>query len=237
MKISKITIVLAVLLTFGSCAELQQVVNNLPTTGGPVTQEEIIGGLKQALEFGVVEGVNILNKEDGYFKDEAVKILLPEELQKVDATLRKIGLSNLADEGLKVLNRAAEDAVSEAKPIFVQAIKDFTFADAKTILTSSNDLAATEYLEGSTSTKLAAAFEPKIAASLDKVGANDIWATIIQKYNTVPLVKPVNPNLTEYVTNQAIDGLFVKVGDKEKEIRNSVSSRTTALLQKVFALQ
>lgn len=235
MKYFKIGTVVLVVFLLNSCAELQQVVNNLPST--QVSESEIISGLKQALELGVVEGVSILNKEDGYFKDEAVKILLPEELRKVDETLRKIGLSPLADEGLKVLNRAAEDAVIEAKPIFVDAIKEFTIQDAKTILTSTNDLEATNYLQSKTSTKLQAAFSPKISASLDKVGANAIWKEIIGKYNTVPLVKPVNPNLTEYVTEKTIEGLFTKVGDKEKEIRNSVSARTTALLQKVFALQ
>ncbi len=218
-----------------SCTELQQVVNQLPS--GEVSSAEIAAGLKQALEFGVNQGVDLLHKEDGYFKDEAVRILLPEELKKVDQGLRKIGLGNLADEGLKVLNRAAEDAVVEAKPIFVKAITDFTFDDAKRILTSQNDLEATLYLQNTTSSALQAAFSPKIDASLSKVGADRIWAEIISKYNSIPLVQPVNPDLTGYVTEQAIKGLFVKVGDKEKEIRNSVGARTTALLQKVFALQ
>ena len=218
-----------------SCTELQQVVNQLPS--GEVSSAEIAAGLKQALQFGVNQGVDLLHKEDGYFKDEAVRILLPEELKKVDQGLRKIGLGNLADEGLKVLNRAAEDAVVEAKPIFVKAITDFTFDDAKRILTSQNDLEATLYLQNTTSSALQAAFSPKIDASLSKVGADRIWAEIISKYNSIPLVQPVNPDLTGYVTEQAIKGLFVKVGDKEKEIRNSVGARTTALLQKVFALQ
>ncbi|UJH67483.1 DUF4197 domain-containing protein [Allomuricauda sp. SCSIO 65647] len=221
---------------FLGCAELQQVVNNLPT-GEPVSQNDIILGLKQALEFGVGEGVDLLSKEDGYFKDQAVKILLPEELKKVDEALRKIGLSSLADEGLKVLNRAAEDAVSEAKPIFINTIKGFTFEDAKQLLVSENDLAATQYLQQKTTSQLQTAFSPKIKASLGNVGADKIWKDIINRYNTIPLIKPVNPNLTEYVTEEAIKGLFVKVGDKETEIRNSVSARTTALLQKVFALQ
>ena len=155
----------------------------------------------------------------------------------MDAGLRKIGLSSLADEGLKILNRAAEDAVVEAKPIFIKAIKEFTFDDAKRILTAQNNLEATQYLQGKTALALQASFAPKIDASLSRVGADRNWAEIIGKYNSIPLVKPVNPNLTNYVTEQAISGLFVKVGDKEKEIRNSVGARTTALLQKVFALQ
>jgi len=235
MNAAKTSTLFFLLFVIVSCTELQQVVNQLPS--GEVSSTEIAAGLKQALEFGVGQGVDLLHKEDGYFKDQAVRILLPEELKKVDDGLRKIGLSNLADEGLKVLNRAAEDAVVAAKPIFVNAIKEFTFDDAKRILLSQNDLEATEYLQGKTSSALQAAFAPKIDASLSKVGADRIWVEIIGKYNSIPLVKPVNPDLTGYVTEQAIAGLFVKVGDKEKEIRNSVASRTTALLQKVFALQ
>ena len=234
MKIFR-NILLITVFYLTSCAELQQVVNNLPS--GQVTEAEIGMGLKQALEFGVSEGVDLLHKEGGFFKDEAVKILLPDELKKVDDALRKIGLSKLADEGLRVLNTAAEDAVVEAKPIFIDVIKGFTIQDAKSILTSTNDLAATDYLKSKTVTNLTNAFEPKIEASLDKVGANKIWGELIGKYNSLPLVKPVNPNLTDYVTNKAIDGLFLKVGDKEKEIRNTTAARTTALLQKVFALQ
>ncbi|MGD1945171.1 MAG: DUF4197 domain-containing protein [Croceivirga sp.] len=235
MNLIKITVPLLFMLILTSCAELQQVVNQLPS--GQVSSAEIAAGLKQALEFGVNEGVDLLHAENGYFKDEAVKILLPEELKKVDASLRKIGLSSLADEGLKILNRAAEDAVVEAKPIFIKAIKEFTFDDANRILTAQNNLEATQYLQGKTALALQASFAPKIDASLSRVGADRIWAEIIGKYNSIPLVKPVNPNLTNYVTEQAISGLFVKVGDKEKEIRNSVGARTTALLQKVFALQ
>lgn len=235
MKKIFLFLMLPVLLTLNSCDELQGVVNNLPNMGG-ATDSEVGLGLKQALEFGVVEGVDILGKKDGYFKDQAVKILLPNELQKVDQTLRSIGLSALADEGLKVLNRAAEDAVTEAKPIFVSAIKGLTFQDAMGILTGDNQ-SATNYLKNRTTSQLLSAFQPKVQNSLDNVGANEVWANIIQKYNSVPLVKPVNPNLTEYVTQKAVDGLFKKVGKKEIEIRNNVGARTTPLLQKIFAMQ
>lgn len=223
------------LIALQGCAELQTVVDNLPQVG-TATNSEVGLGLKQALEFGVIEGVDILGQKDGYFRDQAVKILLPNELQKVDQTLRSIGLASLADEGLKVLNRAAEDAVTEAKPIFVNAIKGLTFQDAMGILTGNNQ-AATTYLKNKTTAQLVSAFEPKIANSLDRVGANEIWANIIQRYNQVPLVKPVNPNLTEYVTQKAVDGLFVKVAAKELQIRENISARTTPLLQKVFAMQ
>lgn len=222
------------LLILNGCAELQTMVENMPQMGS--SNAEIASGLKQALELGVNEGVDILGEKDGFFRDQAVRILLPNEIQQVDQALRKVGLGALADEGLKVLNRAAEDAVVEAKPIFVSAIRGLTFQDAMGILTG-DDQAATSYLQNRTTAQLATAFEPKIANSLDKVGANEIWGEIISRYNALPLVQPVNPNLTEYVTQKTIDGLFTKVGMKEKSIRNDIGARSTPLLKKVFALQ
>lgn len=197
---------------------------------------DISNGLKQALELGVSSGVDLLSQQNGYYSNNLVKILLPEQLQKVDKTLRSIGLSSLADEGLKLLNRAAENAVSEAKPIFVSAIKNLTFADATAILMG-NQNAATEYLKKQTTTQLIGAFSPKIKASLDQVGANDVWTQIITKYNSLPLVTPVNTDLTGYVTEKAINGLFIQIAQKELDIRQNISARTTPLLQKVFAKQ
>lgn len=219
--------------TLNSCDELQQVMGNT-TQGG--SGFNVASGLKQALEMGVSSGVDLLSKDGGYFKDLAVRILLPEELQKVDKTLRSVGLGSLADQGLKVLNEAAENAVSQAKPIFLSAIRNMTFTDAMNIL-KGNNTAATTYLKNSTYSSLETAFAPKVQASLSEVGADKVWENIINKYNQIPLVKPVEPNLTKYVTQQAINGLFVKVGDKEKEIRTNIAARTTPLLKSVFAMQ
>lgn len=219
--------------TLNSCDELQQVMGNT-TQGG--SGFNVASGLKQALEMGVSSGVDLLSKDGGYFKDQAVRILLPQELQKVDKTLRSVGLGSLADQGLKVLNEAAENAVSQAKPIFLSAIRNMTFTDAMNILKGDNT-AATTYLKNSTYSSLETAFAPKVQASLSEVGADKIWENIINKYNQIPLVKPVEPNLTKYVTQQAINGLFVKVGDKEKEIRTNIAARTTPLLKSVFAMQ
>lgn len=219
--------------TLNSCDELQQVMGNT-TQGG--SGFNVASGLKQALEMGVSSGVDLLSKDGGYFKDQGVRILLPEELQKVDKTLRSVGLSSLADQGLKVLNEAAENAVSQAKPIFLSAIRNMTFTDAMNILKGDNT-AATTYLKNSTYSSLETAFAPKVQASLSEVGADKVWENIINKYNQIPLVKPVEPNLTKYVTQQAINGLFVKVGDKEKEIRTNIAARTTPLLKSVFAMQ
>lgn len=221
--------------TLSSCAELQDVVNQLPQ-GGVLTQTEIGSGLRQALDFGVDKQVQKLTLKDGFYKNQLVKILLPQELQKVDKALRDIGLGSLADDGIKVLNRAAEDAVKEATPIFVDAIKGITFADAKQILLGNND-AATQYLIGKTKTSLYSKFQPVISNSFSKVGADQIWNNLITKYNAIPFTNNVNPDLTDYVTNEALDGVFTMIAVEEKEIRSKLSSRTTDLLRRVFALQ
>lgn len=222
-----------VLFNLTACAELQQV---LEQSSQVLSQEEIGNGLRQALDFGIDKQVTKLTQKDGFFKNELVKILLPEELQKVDKALRDIGLGNLADEGLKVLNRAAEDAVSEATPIFVDAVKGITFTDAKNILLG-NDDAATQYLRGRTQTALYDKFHPVINSSFSKVGADQIWTNLINKYNNIPFTSDVNPDLTDYVTSEALKGVFIMIAVEENEIRNKLSSRTTDLLKKVFALQ
>lgn len=197
---------------------------------------DIASGLKEALQKGVTEQVTKLTAVDGFYQNQAVKILFPEELQKVDRTLRSIGMSSLADEGIKVLNRAAEDAVKEATPIFVNAITSMKIADAKNILLGA-DNSATTYLKTSTSTALYSKFSPVIQQSLEKVGADKIWENIIAKYNKVPLVTKVNPDLNDYVTNKAMEGVFTMISVEEKDIRTNISARTSPLLKKVFALQ
>ena len=210
-------------------------VNQLPQDVG-LSQAEIGSGLRQALDLGIDKQVSKLTRKDGFFKNELVKIMLPEELKKVDKALRNIGLSSLADEGLKVLNRAAEDAVSEATPIFIDAVKGITFNDAKNILLG-QDNAATHYLTGRTQTALYDKFNPVIKNSFSKVGADDIWESLINKYNAIPFTSNVNPDLTDYVTGEALKGVYTMIAVEEKEIRNKLSSRTTDLLRKVFALQ
>lgn len=231
----KSILALITLFTFYSCAELQGVIDQLPQ-GGEVSNVDIASGLREALDLGIDKQVSKLTLKDGFYKNELVKILLPEELQKVDQALRDIGLSNLADDGIKVLNRAAEDAVKEATPIFVDAVKDITFADAKNILLG-NDDEATRYLTGKTQTALYEKFNPVIKNSFSKVGADQIWENLINKYNTIPFTNNVNPDLTDYVTNEALKGVYTMIAVEEKEIRTKISSRTSDLLKKVFALQ
>jgi hypothetical protein len=206
------------------------------TSTGNLSTTDISAGLKEALNKGVTRQVTKLTAVDGFYKNEAVKILLPDELKKVDQTLRKMGMGNLADEGIKSLNRAAEDAVKEATPIFVNAITNMSFTDAKNILMGA-DNSATAYLQKSTTTPLYGKFNPVVKNSLSKVGADAVWATIIKKYNSLPLVSKVNPDLNDYVTNKALEGVFKMISVEEKNIRNNLASRTSDLLKKVFALQ
>jgi hypothetical protein len=228
-------ILLILVFQLSACAEMQQAMNQFPQTQG-IGGIDISAGLKEALNNGISKQVIKLTATDGFYKNEAVKILLPDELRKVDSGLRKIGLGSLADEGLKVLNRAAEDAVKEATPIFVDAVMNMSFTDAKTILMG-NENSATMYLQNTTSTALYGKFNPVIKNSFTKVGANKIWTNIITKYNSIPFVQKVNPDLTDYVTNQAMAGVFKMIAVEEKNIRTNLNSRTSVLLQKVFAMQ
>lgn len=223
------------ILCLSSCAEMQQVMNQLPQNQGTAGLD-IAAGLKEALNNGISKQVTKLTATDGFYRNEVVKILLPEELRKVDSGLRKLGLSSLADQGLKVLNRAAEDAVKESTPIFVNAIKNMSFMDAKSILLG-NQSAATTYLQNSSSTALYTKFNPVIKNSFTKVGADKVWYDIITRYNSIPLVNKVNPDLTDYVTTQAMNGVFKMIAVEEKNIRTTLNSRTSLLLQKVFAIQ
>lgn len=231
-KLTFIFLVLAI----NSCGTLEQIIKDTTGNSGILSQEQIGQGLKQALNQGINREVSKLTVKDGFFKNELIKILLPEELQKVDNGLRKIGLSSLADEGLKLLNRAAEDATKEAVPIFVDAVKNISFNDAKNILLGDNR-AATSYLENATQQALYAKFNPIINKKLNEVGATKLWSGAINKYNSLPLTNDVNPDLTDYVTQQALNGVFKVIAKEELQIREKISSRRTDLLKQVFALQ
>tara|TARA_B100000809_G_scaffold266357_1_gene328676 strand:- start:179 stop:886 length:708 start_codon:yes stop_codon:yes gene_type:complete len=230
------TLLFIILVNLTACTELQQVLSTHTQTNGAIGNTQIASGLREVLDLGIEKQVAKLTQTDGFYKNDLVKIVLPKELQKVDKALRNIGLSNVADEGLKLLNRAAEDAVKEATPIFIDAVKQITFTDATTILTG-NDIAATQYLTSKTQTVLYDKFNPVISQSLQKVGADDIWKDLINKYNTIPFTTNINPDLTDYVTNEALKGVYTMIAVEEKQIRTDLSSRSTELLKKVFALQ
>lgn len=226
----------AIVLFSISCAEMQEFANQLPQGTLPVSQIDIANGLKEALQSGIKKEVTKLSTIDGFFRNELVKIMLPEELKVVDAKLRTLGLSNLADDGLRMINRAAEDAVKEATPIFVDAIKSLSFNDARNILMGKNN-AATSYLKNTTSNALYAKFNPIIKKSFQKVGADKMWENIISRYNQIPLVNKVNPDLTDYTTQKSMEGVFKMIAIEEDNIRNNVNARSSELLKKVFAVQ
>ncbi len=204
--------------------------------GEGVSVAQIGQGLKQALEIGIGKGADRLSATDGFFKSN-YKIFLPEEAQKLTSRLQKVpGFSQVEDKILELINRGAEDAAKSAKPIFVSAIKGMTFNDAKQILLGEQN-AATNYLNNATNQQLYDAFRPKIVASLDKVKATEYWNKAVTAYNKIPLVQKMNPELDDYVTQKALEGLFNMVEKEEKQIRTNVASRTTDLLKKVFAMQ
>ena len=205
------------------------------TTSIALPTATISAGLKEALNQGVTEGVEKLHKKDGFYKDPAVKILLPKEFNNVEKTLKGAGMGSLVTQTVKLINRAAEDAVSAAGPIFVKAITAIDFQDAMGILLG-DEKSATKYLEKRTTSSLAAAFEPQIAASLKKVGADVAWNNKITKYNLIAKNK-VNADLSNYVTEETLNGVFTMIGNKEADIRNHKSARNTLLLKEVFALQ
>ena len=225
------------LLSLSSCAEMQQITNQLPELASAgMGQNQIANALKEALNQGINQEVKKLTLTDGFYKNSFVKIGLPSELQKVEKGLRAAGLGSLADEGIKALNRTAENAVKEATPIFVDAITQMTISDATSILMG-NKNAATLYLEKTTSKSLYNKFNPVIKQSFSKVGADKIWNNLIQQYNQIPMVQKVNPNLTDYVTQQALDGVYKMIEKEELNIRNNAAARTTQLMKNVFSMQ
>ena len=213
-------------------------IEELLTGGGDsLTTEEVVLGLKEALTRGISIGSDLLSAEDGYYKS-IYKIALPEEAQKVADKLRPIpGFTNLEEDVVLKINRAAEDAAKAAKPIFVSAIRQMTIQDAWDILTGV-DNAATNYLERTTRNLLYQEFQPEILNSLNKFGAVDLWEDAATAYNKFPLTqKKANPRLDDYVANKALDGLFSMVAKEEAAIRKDPAKRVTDLLKKVFAKQ
>ena len=197
------------------------------------TAEEAANGLKEALIQGTGKGIDVLSLTDGYFGNPSVKILFPEEAQNVERKLRQIGLSKQVDEAILSLNRAAEKAAVEAKDIFVVAIKELTITDAINIVKGEQN-AATQFLQGETTDDLTAKFSPIINKTLKEVNATKYWSDVMGTYNKIPLVKKVETDLTAYVTQKAIDGLFVKIAEEELNIRRNPAARTSALLKKIF---
>lgn len=202
-------------------------------TSGVLSDEEVGSGLREALTKGVEKGVDQLSKPDGYFGDLEIKIPLPKEAANVETKLRNMGQGQKVDEAIESINRAAEDAANGAKDIFVSAIKNLTLTDAMSILRG-EDNAATKFLDKTTRTALVEKFKPVVKASLEKVGATKNWNAIFTTYNKIPFVEKVDPDLEEYATNKAIDGLFIQIAKEELSIRKNPAARVSDLLKKVF---
>ncbi len=199
-----------------------------------LSEDKASAGIKEALIKGIEKGVKELSATDGYYGNPLVRIAFPEELQRVESTLRAAGFGSLADKGVQLLNRAAEDAASTATNIFVSSVKGMTIEDAVQIVAGKEN-AATNYLKKHTTNELTAAFSPIVEESLGKVNAPKYWNNLITKYNSLPLVRnQVEPDLTKYVTEKAIEGMFVKVAEEEKLIREDPAGRTSDILEEVF---
>ena len=243
----KIFIATLVAATITGCAGLNQVLQTVLSTTDTLTETEVVNGLKEALETGARNSASILSLENGYYGDPLVKILLPEEARVIVDNISRIpGGDKLVEDVVLSINRAAEDAAKEVAPIFVSSITGMSINDAFGILRGEND-AATAYLRNTTYDNLYALYKPKIGQSIEKdlvgnLSAHDAWNTLTSQWNTVANsvvgrlanLTPVETDLTDYLTNKALDGMFFKVEEEEFKIRTQISARVTPLLQKVF---
>ncbi|HEX5026140.1 MAG TPA: DUF4197 domain-containing protein [Agriterribacter sp.] len=217
----------------GDSSSTALVNNVLGSGGGSLSTNEIAAGLKEALSVGAEKAGKNLSSLDGYFGNAAIKILMPDEAKKAEEKLRAIGLGKQVDDAILSMNRAAEDAAKSAAPIFVNAIKQMSIKDAAGIL-KGGDFAATDYLKDKTTPALTESFRPVIEKSLEKVDATKYWNAIFTTYNKFTL-KKINPDLSAYVTEKALSGIFYQVGQEEQQIRKDPMARTSDILKKVFA--
>lgn len=216
----------------GLLDEIKKGIGSIAPKSGP-GEGDIVAGLKEALTVGTGNAVSLVSVTDGYFANQAIRILMPEKVQKVADVLAKVGYQKEVDEFLVSMNRAAERAAPQAKSIFVGAIKDMSIEDAKGIL-SGGDTAATDFFKGKTSGKLYESFRPIISSSMDEVGATRRYKEMMGRYTALPFTKAESVDLDHHVTNKALDGLFHMVGQEEKQIRTDPSARVTDLLKTVF---
>ena len=202
--------------------------------GGALSNGEVVSGLKEALRIGTQNASGKLNKTNGFFGNQLIKIMMPQEVKNMETTLRSFGFNRQCDNLIMSLNRAAEDAAGKAVPIFINAITSMNINDGLNILRGGNN-AATDFLRRTTTGALTQAFRPVIEKSLGKVGATRYWTDIFTIYNRLPITRnKVNPDLTGYVTERALNGLFVTVAQEEANIRQNPGARVTDLLRKVF---
>ena len=227
--------IIFILPQFVFAGDLENIYKKLQTSSlSSLDDRTIISGLKEALSLGTAKAVKLVSVENGYLRNEAIKILLPEKIQMMSEVLRKAGFDKEVDAFILSMNRAAEKAAPKAKPILTKAIKEMNFQDARNILNGGNT-AATEYFQGKTSTKLSSAFQPVISASMNKTGVTKSYKALKNKYLSIlPLSTTESIDLDHYVTTKALDGLFYTLGQEEAKIRTNPKARTTEILKKVF---
>jgi hypothetical protein len=224
-------LILCAAVGLASCDTLTNLPTSLPTA---VTEQEAATGIRQALEQGVGRGITLLNKQDGFFGNQAYKLFLPAEAQRVENTLRQLGMGAMVDKAILQINRSAEDAVGFARPIFADAIREMTIADAINIIRGPKD-AATQYFKQKTTEKLTAAFTPVVKSSLDKFSATKYYDDVVNTYNRFPTtINKINPDLPSYVVDKSITALFDQIAQEEANIRENPVARTTEILKKVF---
>lgn len=199
-----------------------------------VSEAEVANGLREALVQGATNGSDVLSQVNSYFGNPQVKIPFPPEAQKIESTLRNLGLGSMCDDVILSLNQAAEKAAAEAKPILINSIRQMTVTDAMDILFGENN-AATAYLKRTTTDQLTEKFTPVIQSSLEAVNATKYWDDVVTRYNQIPLVEDLDPDLTGFVTGKALDGLFLMIEQEELSIRENPAERVAAIVQKVFA--
>ena len=234
MKKIFLSIAILSLVTMTACDTLTNMASTVLTK--VLTNDDIANGLKGALDLGISKGSDELSQKGGFF-NSAFKILLPPEARQITDRLKIIpGFDRLENVVLEKINAGAEDAAGKAKPIFMNAIRQMTFSDALNILLGDKN-AATTYLKQATYDQLYKEFNPVIQSSLDKFEARKTWSDAVNKYNQIPFIKKANPSLDDYVTTQALNGLFTMVEQKERSIRANISERPTQLLRDVFAKQ
>ncbi|MFN7258881.1 MAG: DUF4197 domain-containing protein [Cyclobacteriaceae bacterium] len=227
-------LVAAQLNAFGQLDKLINDAKKAVGTPKALTKEEVANGLKEALVNGIAKGTDLTSKMDGYFKNPEIKIPFPKDVKKVEDKLRQLGMGSEVDRFVLTLNRGAEEAAKEAKPIFISAIKQMSIDDAFAVLKGQPD-AATQFLKRTTSAQLKEKFKPVVQTNLDKVNATKYYGDLISNYNRIPFISKVNPNLNDYATDMAIQGLFTMIAKEEKSIRQDPAARTTDLLKKVFS--
>ncbi|MEO5572529.1 MAG: DUF4197 domain-containing protein [Bacteroidia bacterium] len=237
MKAAKIAVIIFLFVYGASYAQfdLNQIIKDATNVAGGthLSNDDIVKGLKEALNVGSKNSSAKASKVDGYYKNPLIKIPFPKEAQQMESTLKSLGQSKQVDQFVMALNRAAEDAAKKAAPIFLGAITKMTINDGVTILKGKDD-AATQYLKTSTTAQLKNEFKPVIKASLSKVKITKYWNPLMSNYNKIPFVTKMNPNLDEYVTQKAMDGLFTLVAQEEAKIRKDPAAQVTDILKKVF---